>query len=292
VEAKDWAEVLASLRREILKIAFIIISVSSIFFAFGANWLINRIIMDLFPAEATLSNRDRILEISFKLQNISDILANYAYFPSDRNMTAALNASRELVRIAMELTTSPILLSPLEGLLLNLKISLAVGVAVAVPYILSVSYKTLKQRTDLLKNVNLRSSTAVKYLAASSFLFVAGIIYGYYMMKLFLRFLYITAVNQGVTPLYSLSEFVSFVALMLVLFGFVFQLPVVMFFLVRNKIVSYDTLKYYRRHIYVGFFVIGAITTPPDVFTQIMVAVPMVVFFEASLLFVRVFAMR
>jgi sec-independent protein translocase protein TatC len=42
----------------------------------------------------------------------------------------------------------------------------------------------------------------------------------------------------------------------------------------------------------VGFFVIGAITTPPDVFTQIMVAVPMVVFFEASLLFVRLFAMR
>jgi len=63
-----------------------------------------------------------------------------------------------------------------------------------------------------------------------------------------------------------------------------------MFFLVRNKIVSYETLSYYRRHIYVAFFVIGAITTPPDVFTQIMVAVPMVIFFEISLLLVRIYA--
>jgi len=90
--------------------------------------------------------------------------------------------------------------------------------------------------------------------------------------------------------LYSLSEFVSFVLLMLFLFGFVFELPLITFFLVKNGIVKYETLKYYRRHIYVAFFVIGAITTPPDVFTQLMVAVPMVLFFEISLLFIKVFA--
>ena len=79
----------------------------------------------------------------------------------------------------------------------------------------------------------------------------------------------------------------GFVFLMLVLFGFVFELPVLMYFLVKNGFVKFETLRYYRRHIYVAFFVIGAALTPPDVFTQLMVAVPLVVFFELSLFIIR-----
>jgi len=52
--------------------------------------------------------------------------------------------------------------------------------------------------------------------------------------------------------------------------------------------VKYRTLKYYRRHLYVAFFIIGAAITPPDVFTQLMVAIPMVIFFEVSLLVIRI----
>ncbi len=292
MEVRDWAEILASLRRELFKIVIIIISVSSIFFTLFSNMVIRKIISDLFPAKAVFSNKERVLAIAHELRNISSVFENYAYHPSDTNMTAALKAAKELIRVAMEVTTSPVLKSPLEGLMLDLKISLAVGVAAAIPYVLFVSYRTLKERTDLLNNVQLRSSSIFKYITASLVLFVLGIAYGYFMMRLFLRFLYMTAVRQGAVPLYSLSEFVGFVALMLVLFGLVFQLPVVMFFLVRNGIVSYETLRYYRRHIYVAFFVIGAVTTPPDVFTQIMVATPMLVFFEISLLFVRIFARR
>ena len=289
MEVRDWAEVLLQIRKELLKIVLIIIAVSSIFFTFGANYVITKVIGDLFPAGAALENKEKLLEIASELQNVSQKLANYANFPSEENRTSAIAAAKQLVRIAMDLTTSPILISPLEGLLLNLKLSLAVGIAAALPYIILVAYRALKAR-GVIGDVKVSHTSLFRYAVASLFLFCLGVAYGYNMMKLFIKFLYLTAVSQGAVPLYSLSEFVNFVVLMLVLFGFVFQLPIVMFFLVRNNIVKYETLKYYRRHIYVAFFVIGAITTPPDVFTQIMVAVPMVVFFEVSLLFVKFFA--
>jgi len=288
VESKDLAELLLGLRKEFVKIVLAIIAISSVFFTFIVNPLINMILSDLFPAELVMSNRERIIEISHELNNISEILVNYVNYPSEANRTAALASAKELVRIAMELTTSPILTSPLEGLLLNLKISLAAGVAFTLPYICFISYRILKERTEVLKNVEISKSSAVWYIVLSAILFIVGVAYGYFMMKFFIRFLYMSAISQGVVPLYSLSEFVSFVALMLIIFGAVFQLPVIMYFLVKNNVVKYETLKYYRRHLYVAFFVIGAVTTPPDVFTQIMVAVPMVVFFEISLLIIKI----
>lgn len=291
MEARDWAEIILELRRELLKIAVIVIAVSSIFFTFGANLVIGKILHDLFPSEMVFENRERIIEIVEELKNITNAFENYAYHPSEVNRTIAFEASKRLVRVAMELTSSPVLTRPLEGLLLNLKISLAIGIVAALPYIFCVILRTLRAR-GIMQDLTIKKTTAFKYALASIIFFVMGVIYGYNMMKLFIRFLYTMAVAQGAVPLYSLAEFVNFVALMLVLFGLVFELPVVMFFLVRNRIVEYETLAYYRRHIYVAFFVVGAITTPPDVFTQLMVATPMVVFFEISLLFVRFFGRR
>jgi sec-independent protein translocase protein TatC len=288
VEAKDWLAVVAKLRREFLKIALIVIVVSSLFFTFGANIVVGKIIGDLFPGEAVIENRDKILAIAEELKKIASDLENYAYYPSEANRSIAFAASKSLIRIAMQLSTSPVLLTPLEGLLLYFKISLAVGIAAALPYIFHLVLTALRERGVV--NFSVRKTSAFKYGFAALLLFILGVIYGYNMMKFFIKFLYMMAVSQGAIPLYSLSEFVNFVALMLVLFGIVFELPLILFFLVKNDIVKYETLSYYRRHIYVAFFVIGAITTPPDVFTQLMVAVPMVVFFEISLLFVRIFA--
>ncbi len=289
MELSDWAEVLVYLRKEFLKIFAIIITTSSLFFIFGANFVIRKVIDDLFPAAAVMSNKAKLIAIGKKLQMIGQTFINYANHPSQTNLSSAIAASKELVRLATELTTTPILIHPLEGLLLNLKLSFSVGVAVALPYILYVIYKALKER-GVVTDLKFTKSTAFKYAIASVCLFIAGVIYGYNMMHFFVRFLYILALKQGAVPLYSLQEFVNFVILMLSLFGLVFEMPVIMYFLVKNGFVKYETLCYYRRHIYVAFFVIGAITTPPDVFTQLMVAVPMVVFFEISLLFVRIFA--
>ena len=178
---------------------------------------------------------------------------------------------------------------PLEPMILKLKISLYLGIAVALPYICKIVHETLKERTDLLNNFNISRSKSLWYLVVAVLLFSVGVAYGYtLMMPFFLKFLYLLAVQQGALAYYSIAEFVSFVFLMLVIFGFVFELPLIMFVLVNNNVVKYSTLTYYRRHFYVAFFLVGAMITPPDVFTQLMVAVPMIIFFEISLLVIRI----
>ncbi len=179
--------------------------------------------------------------------------------------------------------------APLEGLILKLKISLIFGIIAVLPYLIYLSYKTLKTRTELLKSVNISRSNALIYGIIATLLFIGGVSYGYIiMLPIFLRFLFMSAQTQGVLTLYSISEFINFVVLMLSIFGIIFQMPLIMFFLIKNGITSLETFKYYRRYFYVGFFTIGAIITPPDVFTQIMVAVPMLLFFEISIIVVKI----
>ncbi len=234
--ATEIAEVLLGIRRRLLKIVAIILSVWAISFTFITDGLIKKIETDLLPEKAKVV---------------------FTY--------------------------------PLEPLILKLKISLYLGIAVALPYIAHLVYRTLKERTELLNNVQISRSKALWYLTAGIVLFAIGVAYGYtLMLPLFMQFLYNLAAQQGALAYYSISEFISFVVLMLVVFGFVFEIPLAMCILVGNGMVKYRTLKYYRRHLYVAFFVIGAAITPPDVFTQLMVAVPMLTFFEVSLLIIRI----
>ncbi len=179
---------------------------------------------------------------------------------------------------------------PLEGLVLKLKISLIFGFVAALPYITKLAYEALRDRTEILTNVELTKAKVVKYVSASVILFLIGLTYGYsLMLPIFLQFLYQSAAAQGVLAYYSLAEFINFVVLMLAVFGIVFQMPLVMVFLVSNGLVKLETVRYYRRHFYVVFFIIGAAITPPDVFTQAMVALPMIVLFEFSILISRIF---
>jgi len=174
--------------------------------------------------------------------------------------------------------------APLELLMLKIKISLIFGFLAALPYIIHLAYRTLKERTELLKDFEISKSGAVLYAVVAAILFVLGVAYGYViMLPIFLKFLYSIAQSQGVVALYSIAEFINFVVLMLAVFGATFEMPLIMHFLVKNGVVELSAFKYYRRHFYVAFFVIGAVITPPDVFTQLMVALPMILFFEISL---------
>ena len=123
-------------------------------------------------------------------------------------------------------------------------------------------------------------------------MFVLGL-YTYFPLPLFLKFLYLDAESSGVTATYSIFKFISFIATTTAIFGLVFELPIVLTFLTRNGFVKYSTLVTYRKHIYVLAMFVAALVTPgADVFSQMMVAVPMVIFFEISMVIVRVIGVK
>ena len=99
--------------------------------------------------------------------------------------------------------------------------------------------------------------------------------------------------NSGVTATYSVFNFVSFVATTTAIFGVVFELPIVLVVLIRNGFVKYSTLKAYRKHIYVLILVVAMFITPgTDVFSQMMFAIPMTIFFEISMLIVKILGVK
>lgn len=183
-----------------------------------------------------------------------------------------------------------IYLSPLEVMLLKFKMSLIVGVLLVIPFIAYYAYSAIKNRLENKNTINIKvSRLSLLFIGITALvLFLLGAGYSYFLMlPLFIQYLFENATSAGVVATYSVTQFISFVALTTVIFGLVFEFPLILVILLHTGIVKRSTLTYYRRHVYVGLLVLAAIITPPDVFSQIIIAVPMMVFYEMSLLLGR-----
>jgi sec-independent protein translocase protein TatC len=126
----------------------------------------------------------------------------------------------------------------------------------------------------------------------SSFFFIAGALFGYFIVfpwgfKFFLGF-----ATESIRPLPSMKEYLSFSAKLLLAFGLVFELPMVLTFLARLGVVSVDFLKKNRKYAILLFFIGAAILTPPDVVTQIMMALPLMAMYELSIIGARLFGKK
>ncbi|AKB79211.1 Twin-arginine translocation protein TatC [Methanosarcina horonobensis HB-1 = JCM 15518] len=183
--------------------------------------------------------------------------------------------------------------SPLEVMMLKLKLSFIIGLLLALPFIAFYAYRAVSRRFSFRNPIRIGKSQAVLLSGAALIMFVLGASYAYFfMLPLFLDYLYLNAAGSGVTATYSIFKFISFAAAGTALFGLIFELPIVLTFLTRNGFIQYSTLVTYRKHIYIVFLFAGAVITPPDVLSQVMVAVPMIVFFEISMVIVRVLGVK
>jgi sec-independent protein translocase protein TatC len=124
---------------------------------------------------------------------------------------------------------------------------------------------------------------------SSSLLFIAGVAFCYFFVfgRVFHFIANFAPTSIAVMP--DIENYLDFVISMCLAFGATFEVPVVVVILVRMGIVSVDKLKSFRPYIIVGAFVIAAIVTPPDVVSQLALAVPMWLLFELGLLLAPVF---
>lgn len=94
---------------------------------------------------------------------------------------------------------------------------------------------------------------------------------------------------QAVRSYFSLSQYVSFVLMLSLGFGIAFELPMIVLFLTAIGIVSVDSLAKYRRHVILAIVFAAAVLTPPDVISQVLLAIPMIILFEGALFAARRF---
>ena len=99
---------------------------------------------------------------------------------------------------------------------------------------------------------------------------------------------YLTAAApEGVAVMTDIGSYLDFVTTMFVSFGVAFEVPIAVVLLVRFNLVSVASLKEARSYVIVGAFIIGAILTPPDVISQVMLALPLWMLYEAGVLVAR-----
>lgn len=126
----------------------------------------------------------------------------------------------------------------------------------------------------------------------STLFFLGGSFFGYFIVfpygfKFFLGF-----ASEIIRPLPSMREYLSFASKLLLAFGVVFELPLIITFLAKLGIVSVSFLKKNRKYAVLLFFVGAAILTPPDVVTQIMMALPLMLLYEISIVGARIFGKK
>ena len=171
-----------------------------------------------------------------------------------------------------------------EAFFTYLKVALLSGLMLAAPIII---YQFWMFVAPGLYNREKRFMLPIVFL--SSFFFVGGALFGYFIVfpwgfKFFLGF-----ADEHIRALPSMKEYLGFSAKLLLAFGLVFELPLVITFLAKLGLVSVDFLKKNRKYALLLFFAGAAILTPPDVVTQIMMALPLMVLYEISILGARIF---
>ena len=173
--------------------------------------------------------------------------------------------------------------TPFEVILLQAKIGLLIGALVALPVLLYYTRGALKRRG--VQSVVPISKVDLAALGFTSFvLFWVGIAYAYVIFFPFaFDFLATNAVETGVKPSFGITEFTEFIALLTLSFGLAAQLPLFMSVLSYTEIISYETFRDKWRHAVVGITVFGALFSPPDPFTLMMWAMPLVALYVLSL---------
>ncbi|MCC3309136.1 twin-arginine translocase subunit TatC [Psychrobacter sanguinis] len=202
---------------------------------------------------------------------------------------ALVGFSRELYDIISEplveilpTASTMIAIDPVANFMAPIRLTLLTSAFFAMPFILYQIWAFVAP--GLYKH---EKRIAVPILLSSIVLFYTGVAFAYFIvLKRALSFL-ITFSPSSVVPMTDIESYLSFVTKLLMMFGFTFEIPVVVLILVVTGLVSVASLADKRRYVIVGCFAAAGVMSPPDVPSMFLLAIPMILLFELGLLFAR-----
>ncbi len=161
----------------------------------------------------------------------------------------------------------------------HILISLIAAVIVSFPYIFYEFWRFM--RPALYQKEKNYTGGAVFY---SSLLFILGVLFGYFLISpLSVHFLGSYTVSDQVLNQINLRSYISTVASITLASGVIFELPILVYFLTKIGLITPEFLKKYRRHSIIVILVLSAVITPPDIFSQVMVCLPLMVLYEIGI---------
>jgi sec-independent protein translocase protein TatC len=173
-------------------------------------------------------------------------------------------------------------LSPAEFLILKMRIAGYAALSVSFILVMIDCWATMRSRSAL---PDIGFGKIITILIISLGLFTAGALYSLeLMLPLVLDFLQSDAADAGLDTTYRLTSFYHFVFLLTFALGISFQLPLIVMLLLKLELATTEKLSEFRSHLIVTFFVLAAMITPPDVISQFLLAVPLIILYELSII--------
>ena len=162
---------------------------------------------------------------------------------------------------------------------LHMKISLVTGIALATPYVLWEFWRFVR---PALTPQEIAGTNW--FVFCVSLCFFSGLLFGYFIMvPLSVNFFANYQASAEIVNMIDISDYLSTVIVVSIACAFMFELPLLIYFLTRMGIVSAGFLRRYRRHAFVVLLVIAAIITPPDIFSLVLVILPLYGLYELSI---------
>ena len=229
-------------------------------------------------AEPWRDNIDRDMSLAEHLTELRRCL-----FKAVAALVAGTAVSFYYLEQIIEALTAPVgqvyYLRPAEAFMVYLKIALLAGLILASPMVLFQLYSFVRPALTLREK-----HYALCTIPIIIVLFLGGMLFSYYFVfpravEFFLGF-----GNGHVNPLISMESYLDFLLMLVVPFGFIFNIPVVFLLLAYLKLLPVNALGRYHKHVILAAFILAAFITPtPDIITQSLLALPMVVLYELRL---------
>jgi len=162
--------------------------------------------------------------------------------------------------------------------------SLYAGFIISFPYVI---YQLWHFISPGMKELERKTSRG--FIIISSMLFFIGVLFGYYIISpLSINFLGTYQVSSQVSNEFDLDNYVGLIRASVIASGIIFELPIIIYFLTKVGLVTPQLLKKYRKFALVIVLILSAIITPPDVASQIIVAIPILILYQVSIFISRI----
>ncbi|WP_452224274.1 twin-arginine translocase subunit TatC [Lacinutrix chionoecetis] len=162
--------------------------------------------------------------------------------------------------------------------------SVYAGFIISFPYVIYQLWKFISPGMKANERKNSRG-----FIIISSLLFFTGVLFGYFIIiPLSINFLANYNVSSEILNEIDISSYISLIRSSSIAAGFVFELPIIIYFLTKVGLVTPKSLKKYRKFALVIVLILSAIITPPDIASQIIVAIPILILYQVSILISRI----
>lgn len=173
-----------------------------------------------------------------------------------------------------------VFISPAELLLSYIKIAVIMGLTVSAPFLITQIWLFVSPALE-----KREKRTLVFSLIFGSVFFILGVVFAYVIvLPMMIRF-FMGFQMEGIEEMISFESYLSLILSTVLSFGIIFELPTIMVILARFGIVTTAFMRRYRKYIVLVIFIVAAVLTPPDVISQVLLALPMLMLFELGLLF-------